>query len=247
MRAETVMTKGTVILAALLALGTGSAAQSAVIGFVNNPTGNAADFANHLAANGASVTTVIDFESHTLGSLNGGFYAAQGVTMSIASPFYQYVADVIGVPSGSTDCPCSFGEGPFPLSRALVYGDQVSLTVNFANAIAAIGLLTGDHYDPHGTDPISIEAFTGVNGTGTSLGSVQSFPRNYQLGYSYFMGLASTTNDIRSIVLTDGFSATSDGVYLDNFQIAMVGVPEPATLGVLAMGVVGMLGLRRRR
>ncbi len=241
------MTKGTVILAALLALGTGSAAQSAVIGFVNNPTGNAADFANHLAANGASVTTVIDFESHPLGSLDGNFYAPQGVTMSIVTPFLQTVMDITGIPSGSLDCPCSTGEGPFPLTRALVYGDQVSLTVNFANAIAAIGMLTGDHYDPFGTDPITIQAFTGLNGTGTSLGSVQSFPRNYQLGYSYFMGLASTTNDIRSIVLTDGFSGTSDGVDLDNFQIAMVGVPEPATLGVLAMGVVGMLGLRRRR
>lgn len=241
------MTKGTVMLAALLALGTGSAAQSAVIGFVNNPTGNAADFANHLAANGASVTTVIDFESHALGALNGSFYSGQGVTMSIVAPLYQLVTDVTGVPSGSVDCPCSTGEGPFPLSRALAYGDQVSLTVNFANAISAIGLLTGDHYDPNGTDRITIQAFTGVNGTGTSLGSVQSFSRNYQLGYSYFMGLASTTNDIRSIVLTDGFSNTSDGVYLDNFQIAMVGVAEPATVGVLAMGVVGMLGLRRRR
>ncbi len=241
------MTKGTVMLAALLALGTGSAAQSAVIGFVNNPTGNAADFANHLAANGASVTTVIDFESHALGALNGSFYSGQGVTMSIVAPFYQLVTDVTGVPSGSVDCPCSTGEGPFPLSRALAYGDQVSLTVNFANAISAIGLLTGDHYDPSGTDRITIQAFTGVNGTGTSLGSVQSFSRNYQLGYSYFMGLASATNDIRSIVLTDGFSNTSDGVYLDNFQIAMVGVAEPATFGVLAMGVVGMLGLRRRR
>lgn len=241
------MTKGTVILAALLALGTGSAAQSAVISFVNNPTGNAADFANHLAANGASVTTVIDFESHPLGSLDGSFYAPQGVTMSIVTPFLQTVMDITGIPSGSLDCPCSTGEGPFPLTRALVYGDQVSLTVNFANAIAAIGMLTGDHYDPFGTDPITIEAFTGLNGTGTSLGSVQSFPRNYQLGYSYFMGLASTTNDIRSIVLTDGFSGTSDGVDLDNFQIAMVDAPEPATLGVLAVGVIGMLGLRWRR
>lgn len=241
------MTKGTVILAALLALGTGSAAQSAVIGFVNNPTGNAADFANHLAANGASVTTVIDFESHPLGSLDGSFYAPQGVTMSIVTPFLQTVMDITGIPSGSLDCPCSTGEGPFPLTRALVYGDQVSLTVNFANAIAAIGMLTGDHYDPFGTDPITIEAFTGLNGTGTSLGSVQSFPRNYQLGYSYFMGVASMTNEIRSIVLTDGFSGTSDGVDLDNFQIAMVDVPEPATLGVLAVGVIGMLGLRWRR
>ena len=41
-------------------------------------------------------------------------------------------------------------------------------------------------------------------------------------------------------------SPRSDGVYLDNFKIAMVDAPEPATLGVLAIGVVGMLGLRRR-
>ena len=53
-------------------------------------------------------------------------------------------------------------------------------------------------------------------------------------------------NEIRSIVLTDAFSGTSDGVYLDNFKIAVVDAPEPATLGVLAIGVVGMLGLRRR-
>jgi hypothetical protein len=118
--------------------------------------------------------------------------------------------------------------------------------VNFANAISAIGLLTGDHYDPSGGDPITMQAFDGLNGTGTSLGAFQSFPRNYQLGYSYFMGVASSVNEIRSIVLTDAFSGTSDGVYLDNFKIAMVDAPEPATLGVLAIGVVGMLGLRRR-
>lgn len=236
-----------VLLAALLAFGAASTAQAAVIGFVNNPTGNAADWANYLSGTGSTVMTVIDFESHPAGSLNGGFYAGQGVTMSIVAPFYEQVTDITGVPSGSFDCPCSFGEGAFPLSRALIYGDQVSLTVNFANAISAIGLLTGDHFDPFGVDPITIEAFDGVNGTGASLGLFQSFPRNYQLGYSYFMGVASTTNEIRSIVLTDGFSGTSDGVDLDNFQIAMVDVPEPATLGVLAVGVIGMLGLRRRR
>ena len=240
------MNTGRTMLAALVALGASVGANAAVVGFVNNPTGNAADWASHIAGTGASVTTVIDFEGHPLLALNGSFYAAQGVTMSIASPLYQFVTDVTGVPSGSSDCPCSVGEGPFPLSRALVYGDQVSLTVNFANAISAIGLLTGDHYDPSGGDPITMQAFDGLNGTGTSLGAFQSFPRNYQLGYSYFMGVASSVNEIRSIVLTDGFSGTSDGVYLDNFKIAMVDAPEPATLGVLAIGVVGMLGLRRR-
>ena len=235
------------VLTSALTLGMTAGAHAAVIGFVTNPTGNAADWASHVAGTGAGISTIVNFESHPLAALDGGFYAGQGVTMAITAPIFQGVVDVTGIPSGSSDCPCSTGEGAFPLSRALVYSDVVSLTISFASAVSAFGVLTGDHYDPRGTDPITIEAFTGTAGTGTSLGSFQSAPLNFQLGFSYFMGVASNTNEIMSIVITDGFSGTSDGVDLDNFQVGAVGVPEPASLVLLAGGLAGLLGLRRRR
>jgi hypothetical protein len=237
------------VATACLAASLFAPAQAAVVGFTNNPTGNSTDWSNFVASTTASVTAVLDFEAHPLGALNGAFYAGQGVTMSLSAPIFHAVLDVSGVPSGSGTCPCSTGEGPFPASRALVYLDQMTLMLNFASAVSAVGLLTGDHFDPFGTDPIIMEAFTGVNGTGTSLGTAVSFPRNYQLGFSYFMGVASTTNEILSVRVTDGFSGTSDGVDIDNIRIAQLGaaIPEPATLGVLGLGLAGLLGLRRRR
>lgn len=234
------------VLAGVVTVSIVGGARAAVIGFVANPTGNFADWTTHLAATGAGTVTVIDFEAHPVGPLNGSFYTGQGVSMSITAPDFEGVLDVTGVPAGSSDCPCSTGEGPFPLSRALIYNDRVSLIVSFANAVSAFGMLTGDHYDPAGTDPITIEAFTGTDATGTSLGSFQSAPFNFQLGYSYFMGIASGTNEIRSVRITDALSGTNDGVDLDDFRLAMVNVPEPATLSVFGLAVAGLLGLRRR-
>lgn len=236
----------TAALAGGLILGTTCAALSAVTGFVSSPAANAGNWATHVTGTGATISTIVDFESHPIGPLDGNFYSAQGVTMTISTPRFQGVLDVTGVPSGSTDCPCSTGEGPFPLSRALIYSDQVILRVSFSSAISAFGMLTGDHYDPAGDDPITIEAFTGTDGTGASLGSFTSAPFNFQLGYSYFMGLASNANNIRSIVISDAFSGTNDGVDLDNFQVGVIGVPEPGSLAILACSLLGLARLRQR-
>ncbi len=226
--------------------------RAAVTGFVANPSGNSTDWANFVAGTGAAVDTSINFETHPVGALDGAFYEpTTGVTMTINAPQGSQVADVTGIPSGSLFCPCSTGEGPFPLTRSLIYVDQVSLTVNFATAVSGFGVLTGDHYDPYpdslaSPDPITIAAYDGVNGTGTLLGSFDSLHFSFQLGYSYFMGVAGTTNEIRSIVITDGYSGTGDGVDLDAFRIAQIGVPEPASLALLLTGALGAMGLRRR-
>lgn len=239
-----------------LTIGAPTATHATVTGFVSNPSGNSTDWADFVAGTGASVNTSIDFETHPLGALDGTFYeASTGVTMTIVAPLDggAAVVDVTGTPSGTIACPCSTGEGAFPLTRALVYADQVTFTVNFATAVSGFGMLTGDHFDPYpdslvAPDPMTIAAYDGPDGTGTLLGSFDSLHYSFQLGYSYFMGVASTTNEIRSIVFTDGESGTHDGVDLDAFRIAQItAAPEPASLALLLAGAAGAIGLRRRR
>ncbi len=225
-------------------------AQAAVTGFVGNVGGNAADWGNYVAGTGQPVNTGIDFESHPIGTLDGSWYqGSHGVTMNIVAPIDSGVADYTSVPTGSTNCPCSSGEGQMPFSRILFYRDQATLTVSFAMPVSGFGLYVGDHYDPFGTDAVVLEAFSGANGTGASLGTFTLPSYNFQLGNQVFMGLASATREIGSVVLTDGFAASGDGVYLDNFQIAGLEIPEPTGIGAVLLGlaVPWLRGRRRRR
>ena len=141
------------------------------------------------------------------------------------------------------------GEGRRPFPRILFYRVQAPLPVAFATPVSGVGLYVGDHYDPFGTDAVVLEAFSGANGTGASLGTFTLPSYNFQLGNQVFMGLASATREIGSVVLTDGLAASGDGVYLDNFQIAGLEIPEPTGIGAVLLGlaVPWLRGRRRPR
>jgi len=77
-----------------------------------------------------------------------------------------------------------------------------------------------DHFDPSANNFLSIEAFTGPDGTGESLGVFQSLPFNFQRNFEYFMGITSSRQSIGSIVYRDLSSATGCTLGIDDIVFA---------------------------
>ncbi len=203
--------------------------QAVTIGFVSNVSSNSTDWRNDVLARGCQIST-LDFSSHPNGALVSTHYQAQyGVTLSASNGFNSVVYST-GSSSGTTSTtPKSTGEGLHSTATSMLVDNDASssLTVSFDRAIFGIGFYLVDLYNPSNIHPYKLEAFTGVNGTGTSLGSVNAAGYNFQLNYIYFMGLVSTAGDIRSVVISDIVSGTGDGVFIDD--IVFASVPELST------------------
>jgi hypothetical protein len=233
-----------------MAVAAASPASAAVTGFLANPGSNSADWTSHVTGTlGLGINTQADFTTAPLGALAPGFYQPSlGLTITTVagnSSFAQIV-DYSSTPSGTFLCPCSNGEGALPFSRMLLVGDDVDTILSFDTPVNAVGFFYGDKFNPNGTDPTTLVAYDGPSGTGTVLGSFVLGANSYQLGFQVFMGVASTSANIRSLVVSDVFSGTGDGTYIDNIRFSQVATPEPASLGLLAVGLLGLAARRRR-
>lgn len=229
-----------------------TSASATVVGFAANPTANSVDFNNFVASHGGTINSNVNFDTHPTGGLISNFYTvSDGVTLISTdySTSVQYGAGPGNGNSGST--PKSSGEGTHPVSNYLYDGTAAStLTINFAQAVLAAGLYVIDNFspDPYNEVPV-IAAYTGLNGTGTLLGSFSAPLYNYQNNFQYFLGIASTLGDIRSLVITDPNGGTGDTIGYDDLRFAVApttAVPEPASLALLGLGLGG-LALSRRK
>ncbi len=202
-----------VVTTCLALLAAGHARASTVMGYVNDPTGDSTDFGAGLAALGGSVNTL------NVGSLptrDVKFHSAfAGVTLAGTGSF-DTVSFGVGPSNGNTTTPpLSTGEGPH--AAASYIGDQLTpgpqtFTVSFDTPVSGAGLFLIDLFNPLSTslcggpcDDVTIEAFTGTDGTGTSLGVFHAAADNFQgnpVNYLYFMGITSSSIDIESIVLS---------------------------------------------
>lgn len=230
------------VCAVVLVVGAGEV-HADFITFTANPTSNSQDWTNFVTGLGGAINNNVDFNAHPTGALMTNFYSlSDGVTLT-PSGDVNTVQFGAGPGQGNTTTPpTSLGEGLHPASNFLFDGEQPSsLTISFDAPVLGAGLFIIDYFNP-GTsgNPLEIEAFTGANGTGTSLGIVSSVAFNFQPNHLYFMGVASSENDIQSIVFRDVNVNTFDTIGLDNIvfaqQTSVSSVPEPSSLGLLTIG-----------
>lgn len=218
-------------------------AKAATIAYTSNPTSNSIDWATDVTGFGGTVNSNVNFNSHPVGALQSNFYlGSDGVTLTNVGDS-NTVAFGSGPNNGNTfSTPLSPGEGPNAPSNYLFdNGDVSSLTISFNAPVLGVGLSIIDYFNPFNDNPLTIEAFTGQNGVGNSLGIFSSVAFNFQPNNKYFMGLISTDENIGSLVFRDVNTNTGDTTGIDNIVFARgttQSIPTPALLpGLIGMGV----------
>ena len=220
---------------------------AAITGFVANPTTNSADFATWVANNGGTLNTSVNFDAHPTGPLQSNFYS--GVTLAGTGDFSNVQFGAGPGQSNTSSPPLSAGEGTHAASNFVGGTSTVgTFTVTFAAPVIAAGLYTVDLFNPNGVNNVTLQAYDGPNGTGNLLGTFTAAGYNMQPNHLYFMGAASTSNNIRSIVFTNQGGA-GDIIGLDNVQFATSGstaVPTLQTWGLIFLACsLAFLGVRR--
>jgi hypothetical protein len=225
-------------------------ASAGVVGYVNNPTTNSGDFATAVASLGGSLTT-ITFDTHPLGPLQSAFYSGLGVTLTGTGGFTNVVNGVGPGQSNLSGTPISAGEGVHASSNYVGDGGSGGLTVSFGQGVLGVGLFTIDLFNPADQpttrNDVTIQAFSGPGGTGTSLGLFHAAQFNFQPNGLYFMGVTSSAGDIRSVVFNDLANTSQDIIGLDNLRFAAQAAPEPSTLLMLSGGLAALLARKLRR
>jgi hypothetical protein len=246
--------------AACLALLTaGCAGASTITGYVNDPTGDSTDFSNGLTGLGGS-TTILNVGALPTGALNPSAFA--GVTLAGTGSF-NTVSFGVGPSGGNTNTPpLSTGEGPH--AAASYIGDQLttgpqSLTISFNAPVSGAGIFLIDLFNPLSQtlcgglcDDVTLQAFTGTAGTGTSLGIFHAAAFNFQgnpINYLYFMGITSSSPNIGSIVLNQPNPPSGDVIGLGNILYGTGNsspAPEPSSFMAL-LTVASLLAVKASR
>jgi hypothetical protein len=238
--------RATILLATA---GFGATSASAVVtGFVSNPSANSSNWTSSALGFGASIQT-IDFDAHPLGTLLPNFYP--GVTLSAVGDVNTVLPGAGPGQSNTSSPPLSSGEGSHSASGQYLFdgANPSSLTLSFSTPVYGAGLFVIDYFNPTASNPLTIAAYTGANGTGTLLGTFSSVAYNFQPNNLYFMGITSSAGDIGSVVFSDVTSSTGDTTGIDDIKIATappVATPEAASSLALVLTGFGLLATGRR-
>jgi hypothetical protein len=222
-----------------------SAAVGAPTFYVNNPVANSVDWTNAVTGLAGVINSNVNLTTHPVGPLvNNHYTASDGVTFSTVGNFggVEFGAGPEQANTGGAP-----GEGPHAASNYLrthsgIDGQNTTTTISFAQSVLGAGLMTIDFFDS-GT-PMTLEAFSGPDGTGAMLGSAVAVEQNFQQNRQYFMGVVDPAG-IGSIRLIHGGQSLSDVIGIDDIVFARV--PEPHTIGLAGLCMLGVVGRRLRR
>ncbi len=219
-----------------------------------------------IAVAGPASAGLIDFEDATTLGINDNdsvttqYQSSHGVTFTGA--YMEASGEADAAPHGYVNDSTHVNDDPAPTSASqgdwfLRSGGQVStrggqgvyLTVIYDSMVnAASGdILDIDGNNSQGTEQWDVQAFNGATkvgsvlspvGTTTGPGSLNGLPWNFQLSGFEFNRL--------EFVFT-GSKTHGVGLGFDNFNTSAVSVPEPGTLSLLGLGLMGLVGIRRRK
>lgn len=137
---------------------------------------------------------------------------------------------------GGADILTSMGDGTF--SRLLTADD---LGLNEYDNLDALAKLSDGSWlfsVDYGSQGLEGSAVYAAGGTGRRPANIY---RSFGDGYNY-LWLSS-----EALGLPSGFEAYEQGPNLDALDIASAVVPEPATMSLLGLGLLGVLGFRKRK
>jgi hypothetical protein len=243
--------------AAAMLLAGGGPAAAQTVGFVANPTTNSSDWATAVGGLGGSINSNVTFDTHPLGGLNGAFYtASDGVTMATTGGTSSVKFGAGPAQLNTSTGPVSPGEGAHAASNYLEFDNTgpSTLTISFSEGVVGAGFFLVDLFNPGsqpaGRNAVQIQAFDGVNGTGSSLGLFDAAQFNFQQNGLYFMGVTNSDAAIRSIRLINP-AGSSDIIGVDNIRFATRStsgvVPEPVSLALMLPGLAALTLLKRGR
>lgn len=184
-----------------------------------------------------AVSQTYTLESIALGTINGslgtGLTAACGNCVSTLSGVTNNNTNEWGYNTTSGGSVFYRVEGPFSGSSVL--------TLTFTDSINAFGAYITGIQDFLGTTVVTFndgapQQFTLLN-TGTTLGSPAG---------SQFFGF-TTTGVVSSITFTTTNSASSRDIWGIDDILIQATIPEPGTVGLVGLGLIGLAFLRRRR
>jgi hypothetical protein len=190
-----------------------------------------------------AATVTFDFEELATGTgLTSITMTKSGITVDI----YREGGATFGIADLSpfATFPASWGQRT--LNPFVGGTGNTAFIANISPGVQGVSLEMGDFGAD--ADDLILEAYSGLDGTGTLLGTATGFlpPGGSTFG---FATLSTTGADIRSIRFIGGSPNFPNSVYYDNLQLTSTDmvIPEPTSLTLLGLGVIGLLGCARRK